>query len=152
MRAACHSRALPGCLADVVNQGSITTPDGGSVYLVASNVSNEGVIHTPHGETILAAGQSVQLLDTATPGVKVEIAGAAGNVTNLGQIVADAGQVGMVGALVRTSGTLNASSVVSEGGRVFLKASQDAYVDKDGRIITTGVKVAVLRCSAIALQ
>jgi hypothetical protein len=30
--------------------------------------------------------------------------------------------------------------VVSEGGRVFLKASQDAYVDGNGRIVTTGTK------------
>ncbi|HRA48841.1 MAG TPA: hypothetical protein PK819_12300, partial [Thermomicrobiales bacterium] len=43
--------------------------------------------------------------------------------------------------------TLNASSVVNEGGRIFLKASQDAYVDGNGRIVTTGTtggKVEVL--------
>ncbi len=124
----------------VVNQGSISTPDGGSVYLVAPSVSNEGIISTPQGETILAAGQTVQLLDTATPGVKVEVTGAAGNVTNLGNIVADAGRVGMVGVLVRNSGNLNASSVVNEGGRIFLRASKDAYVDKNANIIATGSK------------
>lgn len=67
--------ATPGA-GSVVNQGSITTPSGGSVYLVAPNVSNEGIITTPQGETILAAGQTVTLLDTATPGVSVEITGA----------------------------------------------------------------------------
>jgi hypothetical protein len=41
---------------------------------------------------------------------------------------------------VRNSGLVNASSVVSEGGRVFLKASRDAYVDGSGRIVTTGTK------------
>jgi hypothetical protein len=35
---------------------------------------------------------------------------------------------------------LNASSVVEEGGRIFLKASQDAYVDGNGRIVTTGTR------------
>ncbi|CAG4884872.1 exported protein of unknown function [Georgfuchsia toluolica] len=107
----------------VVNQGSITTPSGGSVYLVAPNISNEGIITTPQGETVLAAGQTITLLDTATPGVSVEITGAAGNATNLGQIVADAGRIGIAGVLVKNSGTLNASSVVNEGGRIFLKAS-----------------------------
>lgn len=131
--------ATPGA-GSVVNQGAITTPSGGSVYLIAPNVQNAGVIATPGGETILAAGQTVALLDTGTPGVKVEITGAEGNATNLGTILADAGRIGMAGVLVRNSGTLNASSVVNEGGRVFLKASQDAYVDGNGRIVTTGAK------------
>ena len=126
----------------IVNQGTITTHSGGSVYLIGDNVKNEsgGVIKTPGGETILAAGQTVNLIDTGTPGVKVEITGAEGNATNLGEIVATAGRIGMAGVIVRNSGTLNASSVVSEGGRVFLKASKDAYVDGAGRIVAAGTK------------
>jgi len=124
----------------VVNQGTITTPSGGSVYLLASSVTNSGIINAPNGEVLLAAGQSVTLLDTGTPGVKVEITGTEGTATNLGAVLAEAGRIGLAGVLVRNSGTLNASSVVSEGGRIFLKASQDAYVDGDGRIVTTGSK------------
>src|SRR5450756_2070568 len=44
------------------------------------------------------------------------------------------------GVLVKNSGTLNASSLVKEGGRIFLKASKDAYVDGAGRIVVTGTK------------
>ncbi|MFZ2628529.1 MAG: filamentous hemagglutinin N-terminal domain-containing protein, partial [Rugosibacter sp.] len=131
--------ATPGA-GNVTNQGEITTPSGGAVYLIGTHVSNAGIITTPQGETILAAGQTVSLIDTATPGVKVEITGAEGNATNLGQIVADAGRIGIAGVIVRNSGTLNASSAVSEGGKIFLRASQDAYVDGDGRIVTTGTK------------
>ncbi len=134
------SEGNPAGVGNVVNQGAITTSSGGSVYLIAPNVTNQGIITTPQGETILAAGQTVQLIDTATPGVKVEITGAEGNATNLGDIVADAGRIGIAGVMVRNSGNLNASSVVSDGGRVFLKASQDAYVDGAGRIVTTGTK------------
>jgi filamentous hemagglutinin family protein len=123
---------------DVINQGTIRTPLGGSVYLVGPNVTNEGIITTPNGETILAAGATVSLIDTATPGVKVEITGAANNATNLGNIVAEAGRIGIAGSIVRNSGTLDASSVTSEGGRIFLKASQDTYVDGAGRIVATG--------------
>jgi filamentous hemagglutinin family protein len=129
----------PGA-GNVINQGEIRTPSGGSVYLVGSNVGNEGIIHTPAGETILASGATVSLIDSATPGVKVDITGAEGNSTNLGTITAEAGRVGIAGVIVRNSGLINASSVVSDGGRVFLKASRDAYVDGNGRIVTTGTK------------
>ena len=124
----------------IQNYGQITTPTGGSVYLVAPNVENHGIINAPNGEVILAAGQTAQLIDTGTPGVKVDVTGAESNVTNLGEIVAEAGRIGMAGVLVKSSGTLNASSVVKEGGRIFLKASKDAYVDGAGRIVTTGTK------------
>jgi filamentous hemagglutinin family protein len=129
-----------GTAQNAINQGEIRTPTGGSVYLIGSNVANEGIITTPKGETILAAGQTVSLIDSATPGVKVDIVGAAGNATNLGRITAEAGRIGIAGVIVRNSGTLNASSVVSEGGRIFLKASQDAYVDGAGRIVITGTR------------
>ncbi len=76
--------AHDGTAQNVINQGEIKTPSGGSVYLIGANVSNDGIIHTPAGETILAAGQTVSLIDSATPGVKVHITGAAGNATNLG--------------------------------------------------------------------
>lgn len=133
--------ATPGAGAVTVDSGAtIKTSTGGSVYLIGSGVSNNGIISTPQGEAILAAGETVSIVDSGTPGVKVEITGAAGNVTNLGTVLAEAGRIGMAGALVRNSGTLNASSVVKEGGRIFLKASQDAYVDGDGRIVTTGTK------------
>ncbi len=124
----------------IQNYGQITTPTGGSVYLVAPNIENHGIINAPNGEVLLAAGQTAQLIDTGTPGVKVDITGAEGNATNLGEIVADAGRIGIAGVLVKNSGTLDASSVVKEGGRIFLKASKDAYVDGAGRIITTGTK------------
>ncbi len=129
-----------GSARDIINQGEIRTPAGGSVYLIGSNVSNEGIITTPKGETILAAGATVSLIDSATPGVKVDITGAAGNSTNLGEITAEAGRIGIAGVIARNSGTLNASSVVNEGGRIFLRASQDAYVDGNGRIVTTGTR------------
>ncbi len=122
------------------NSGTISTPFGGSVYLVAPTVSNSGLINAPNGEVILAAGQAVQLLDTGTPGVKAQITGSAETATNLGQILAEAGRIGLAAAFVRNSGELNASSVVREGGRIFLRASQDAYVDGAGRIVTTGTK------------
>ncbi|MBK6638144.1 MAG: hypothetical protein IPG34_11055 [Rhodocyclaceae bacterium] len=131
--------ATPGTI-EIEPGARISTPTGGSVYLVGANVTNEGLITTPKGETILAAGNTVQLVDTTTPGVRVEVSGSEGNATNLGEIAAEAGRIGIAGVIVKNSGVLNASSAVEEGGRIFLRASQDAYVDGNGRIVTTGTQ------------
>jgi filamentous hemagglutinin family protein len=124
----------------VLNQGAITTPTGGNVYLIAPDVQNSGIITSPKGEVVLAAGKSVQLVDIGTPDLRVEITAPGNEAVNLGEIAAQAGRVGIAGTLVRNSGTLNASSAVEEGGRVFLRASQDTYVDGAGRIVATGTK------------
>ncbi|MEI6722283.1 MAG: filamentous hemagglutinin N-terminal domain-containing protein, partial [Betaproteobacteria bacterium] len=124
----------------VTNQGIITTPSGGSVYLVGPAVENSGLINAPNGEVILAAGQTVGLIDTGTPGVKVEITGREGNVTNLGTIASEAGRIGIAGVLVKNSGTLNASSVVSEGGRVFLQAKRRIELADSSVITADGSK------------
>ena len=124
-----------GSAGPVINQGEIRTPAGGRVYLVGTNVTNEGSITTPQGEAILAAGATVSLSDTATPGVRVDITGSEGTSTNLGTITAEAGSIVMAGVNVRNSGLLNANSVTT-GGRIFLKSSQDTYVD--GFIVSTG--------------
>lgn len=123
---------------DVDNQGTIKTATGGSVYLIGANVSNSGIIHSPNGEILLAAGQSVQLVDTATPGVSVNVTGNAGNVTNLGTITAEAGRIGIAAGLINNSGNINASSVVSEGGRIFLRASQNLTTTASSRISADG--------------
>lgn len=124
----------------VENQGVITTPEGGSVYLVGSQVSNSGSIAAPGGEVVLAAGQAVQLVNTGTPGVTVEFSATDESVQNFGSIAAGGGRIGLAGALVRNSGTLNASSVVREGGRIFLRASQQVEVDAAGRIVANGTQ------------
>ena len=122
----------------VRNEGHIRTHQGGSVYLIGPKVINAGTVATPGGETILAAGQRVELGDTATPGVRVEVSGE-GEAGNMGAIVADAGRIGLVGALVRNSGTLNASGAVEEGGKIFLRATRTAEHTASGRIEANGV-------------
>lgn len=124
----------------VENQGTITSATGGSVYLVGVNVDNSGIIRSPGGEILLAAGQTVQLVDTATPGVSVNIAGAAGKVTNLGTLTAEAGRIGIAAGLINNSGNLNASSVVNEGGHIFLRASQNLTTSAGSDIAADGTR------------
>ncbi len=109
--------------APIVNQGRIVTPEGGSIYLVAPEIENSGLLSAPGGEVLLAAGRELRLVDTGTPGVTVVLTGAPGDVTNVGQVLVDAGTVGMAGALVRNSGVVDAGSMVREGGRIFLRAT-----------------------------
>lgn len=125
--------------ARVENQGVIKTASGGSVYLVGADVKNSGVISSPNGEVLLAAGQTVQLVDTGTPGVTVNVTGANGNVTNLGNIAAAAGSIGVAAGLINNSGTINASSVVNQGGRIFLRASQNLTTTASSNITADGV-------------
>jgi filamentous hemagglutinin family protein len=132
--------AKQGTAGLVDNQGKIESATGGSVYLIGSSVSNSGIIKSPQGEVILAAGQTVTLADTATPGVTVNVTGSAGNVTNLGSITAEAGRIGVAAGLITNSGVISASSVVREGGRIFLRASQDLTTTASSSISADGTK------------
>ncbi|WP_175342945.1 filamentous hemagglutinin N-terminal domain-containing protein [Herbaspirillum sp. C9C3] len=124
----------------VDNQGKITSATGGSVYLIGGSASNSGIITSPQGEVILAAGQTVTLADTATPGVTVNVTGSAGNVTNLGTITAEAGRIGVAAGLITNSGVINASSVVREGGRIFLRASGNLTTTASSSINADGTQ------------
>lgn len=127
-----------GTPGDVRNAGTINAASGGSIYLVGANVANTGSLNAPQGEVLLAAGQTVQLVDTATPGVSVAITGTPGEVRNMGQITAEAGRIGLAAGLVSNSGTINASSAVREGGRIFLRASGDVRTSATSSISANG--------------
>ncbi|MCP4595009.1 YDG domain-containing protein, partial [Neptuniibacter sp.] len=107
----------------ITNAGSIKSASGGSVFLIANDVTNTGIISSPQGEILLASGKSVKILDSTTPGVGFEITAPEGEVLNLGKLIAEGGTAAMISAQVRNQGELNANSLVSEGGKLFLKAS-----------------------------
>ena len=109
----------------VVNQGSIT---GGSVYLIGNAVTNNGLITSPNGEVILAAGNSVELVNPGTPNLRVEVVAPDNEAKNLGTVTADAGRIGIYAGLIQQSGTLRADSAVVEGGRIVLKATKNMHL------------------------
>ncbi len=112
----------------VVNQGSIT---GGSVYLVGNAVRNEGAITTtPGGEVVLAAGNSVELVNPGTPNLRVEIVAPDNEARNLGTISAEAGRIGIYAGLIRQGGVINADSAVASGGRILLKSTKSTALEE----------------------
>jgi filamentous hemagglutinin family protein len=113
--------ATPGA---VRNEGAITTPNGGKVFLVAPQVENTGIVTAPNGDVVLAAGRSVQLVDSSDPNLQVVVSAPGDQALNLGKVIAQGGRIGIFGALVNQRGLVNAdSAVVGANGKIVLKAS-----------------------------
>ncbi|WP_292932130.1 filamentous hemagglutinin N-terminal domain-containing protein [Noviherbaspirillum sp.] len=123
----------------IQNQGAITTPSGGQVLLIAPNVENSGIITSPKGEVLLAAGHTVQLVDSANPALHVVLSAPENEAINLGQIIAQGGKTGIYGALIHQRGIVNANSaVVGENGKIVFKASRDTILDTGSVTTATG--------------
>ncbi|ABM39306.1 two-partner secretion domain-containing protein [Polaromonas naphthalenivorans] len=114
----------------VVNQGSISTPGGGQVILIAPQVGNSGLIHSPGGEVVLAAGRSVKLADSQNPALHVVVSAPQDQAVNLGQIVAQSGRIGIFGNLVNQRGLVSADqAAMGANGQIVLKASGDLLLE-----------------------
>src|SRR5471032_202069 len=123
----------------VSNAGTITTPAGGQIFLVAPAVENSGVISAPNGDVVLAAGHSVQLFYSKDPNVQVVVSAPLDQALNLGQIVAQGGRVGVYGALVSQRGGINANSAVrGANGQIILKSSGTTLLEAGSSTSATG--------------
>jgi len=132
-------------------QGDVTVESGaqiiskgnnGRVMLVGASVMNQGSISTPDGQTILAAGNKVYLASTTDPSmrgllVEVDGGGASGNstsaVTNQGQISAPRGNITLAGFAVNQEGLVSATSSVNANGSIYLVAG-DASAPADNGV------------------
>ncbi|MDH4215495.1 MAG: filamentous hemagglutinin N-terminal domain-containing protein, partial [Gallionella sp.] len=127
--------AVPGA-QKLGNAGNIAAQEGGQIYLIAPDVENTGVITAPNGEILLAAGHSVDLVNTNSPNLIVNITAPAGDATNVGQLIASSGRLGLFGTVVRNSGAVSANSATMEGGKIVFKATQ--RVEAGGTITAQG--------------
>jgi filamentous hemagglutinin family protein len=128
-----------GKAGNVSNQGAITTPSGGQVYLIAPNVTNEGLITSPGGDVVLAAGQSVDLADSNEPDVRVVISAPGNQALNVGKVVAESGHIGIYGALVNQMGFVSANSAaVGENGKIVFKSTGDTTLGAGSVTTATG--------------
>lgn len=125
--------ATPG---SVINQGEITTPNGGFVYLVAPQVANQqsGIITTPSGEAILAAGNSVELVDSTNPALRVVVK-AQSQDANLSQAMKQSG--GDIFSVLN-SGKISANTaVVGQNGKIQFRSA--------GKVETTATSIVEVK-------
>lgn len=136
-----------GSTGAVVNQGTLTAADGGYVALLAPEVRNEGVVLARAGTVALAAGESVRL-DFDGPGlasVLVTPAALKTLVDNRQALLAPEGVVilsarsaeSLRSGVVNQAGLIDASSLVSRGGRVLLEGD-NLTLAAGSRIDATG--------------
>lgn len=117
---------------------------GGRVALIGANVVNQGTISTPDGQTILAAGLQVGFvahsssdpglrgLDTFVGAVVDPLAAVpeyAGTARNEGLVEAPRASVTMAGKTVEQNGVINSSTSVVLNGRIDLQASYGAVTN-----------------------
>jgi filamentous hemagglutinin family protein len=121
-----------GGFVTVEKGAQINAATGGKVLLFAPTVTNNGVINTPDGQTILAAGNKVYLASSKDPaGFLVEV-DSGGTATNLGKIVAERGNITMMGLAVNQAGTLTATTSVRANGSIRLLAQDGVDVNVSG--------------------
>jgi len=123
------------------NGGFLSTMSqpGGHIYLVGPAVTNGGFIASPQGEVVLAAGQSVELVDAGTPNLRVEIVAPANEALNLGTVFADSGRIGIYAGLINHSGFLGANSAVAlPDGRIVLQSTGRTTLSPGSAIVAIG--------------
>lgn len=110
--------------ASIVNLGKIEAL-GGDVVLMARDVQNHGEIKAAHGT--VALGGAGQVLVSTTGANRITVGVDAGTVNNTGTIDAVKAELQAVGGniyalAVNNGGSIRATGVVNENGRILLKA------------------------------
>jgi filamentous hemagglutinin family protein len=125
-----HFNALAGDAGSVRNEGSLRTSLGGQVVLLGERVDNRGSVEA--GSVSIASARSVDLVDTGAPNLVVRVHAPAGEVLNLGRLVASGGSVDVMGAIVNQQGLVQADTLAADAqGRIVLRASDTLTLAAD---------------------
>lgn len=139
----------PGDRGSLVNQGELRSSTGGRLVLIGSAVRNEGSLDAPGGQVMLAAGQTVELVDTATPNLSLRLRSGPGEVLNLGSLHAAGGVVDVQAAVVNQQGLVSASRLeAGPGGTVRLVASEQLNLGAASRTEADGTQGGRLQVDA----
>jgi filamentous hemagglutinin family protein len=139
-----------GAGRSVVNHGSITAAERGTVALLGGSVRSDGTIVATLGTAALAAGGQITL-DLAGDGLsKLTITQAAldAQVANGGAIIADGGQVllsarsldALAASVISQTGSVRARSLVERNGRIVLDGGDGGTTLVSGDIDATGAQ------------
>jgi filamentous hemagglutinin family protein len=145
--------ATDGSSAAMRNEGALNSSFGGQVVLLGTRVENSGSIAAPGGQIALVSSSSVELVDTALPHLSVRVDLPAGEVLNLGRLVAAGGRVDIHGAIVNQQGLVQATSLKRDAsGEIVLRASDTLTLAAGSRTLADGaVAAADVRGGRIAL-
>lgn len=145
-------------LVQVDAGAELTTSSGGRVMLFAPTVINKGTITTPDGQTILGAGQDIILAastDPAMRGLWIQVEHG-GEVSNLGKIQAERGNITLAGLMVNQAGRLSATTSVNANGSIYLVAGevvdQGFYNSKTGLQPNRGGSLSLAADSVTEIQ
>ena len=132
----------------VVNQGTITTGDGGYVAFLGKQVSNQGTIIAPKGSVALGAGSDVTLsfAGNSLVGMQVNQATLDNLAENGGLIRADGGAVilsagardTVLASVVNNTGIIEARSAREVNGAIVLDGGQNSVVTNRGTLDASG--------------
>ncbi|MFM8332069.1 MAG: filamentous hemagglutinin N-terminal domain-containing protein, partial [Candidatus Methylumidiphilus sp.] len=111
-----------------------TNAAGGRILLAAPSLVNQGQIQANDGQVILAAATDKVYLQEADPnaglrGVWVEVQ-TGGDLANLGKVLAERGNVSLIGFALRQQGVVSASTSVALNGSVRLLAREGAALQQ----------------------
>ncbi|KAG8149241.1 two-partner secretion domain-containing protein [Burkholderia catarinensis] len=148
----------------VVNEGTITAAEGGSVALLGAQVSNSGTIQAKLGRVALGAGNAftVNFDGNGLLNLQVDDGAVDAQVNNGGLLKADGGEVlmtaraagNLLGAVVNNTGTIEAKGLNSRSGKITLEgglvkvagkldASAQEAAASGGVVTTRGERVEV---------
>lgn len=133
----------PPPTAQIVNYGHITMTDGGSAYLIASDIINNGTISAPGGKIGLYAGEKV-LVSMAPDGrgLSAEVTLPKGSVDNKGSLIADKGIIAAKAQFVNQEGLVQANTVQNVNGVIELVASDQLSLGASSQISASGETAA----------
>lgn len=130
-----------GGSGSVINQGSITATNGGSVALLANHVGNTGTIRAQLGTVAVGAGSAATLTFSGTHLVSMQVDQSVLNseASNGGLIRADGGTVIMTAgaqkalltSVVNNTGVIEARTVENQQGTITLLGSMSAGTVND---------------------
>ena len=138
-----------GATGSVVNDGTLSAGLGGYIALLAPEVRNHGVVVARMGTVAFAAGEAFDLqfdANNALSNIRVEPSTIKVLVENGNAVLAPGGLVilsasaanQVQGSIVSNSGSLNASSMVTRGGRILL-TGDNASVAVSGTVDASGL-------------
>ncbi len=120
--------------AAIVNQGELRSSMGGRIALLGGSVRNEGLIEAPGGQIMLAAGRSIDLVDTGTPNLRLRVTAPDGEAMNLGTLAATGGRIDVHAAMVNQQGIVRADGLATDAaGDIVLRATRRLDL-RDGSI------------------